>query len=427
MSFSVEIARQGGKNETSAWIELLNLVVERERYTDAVKAAPTFRPQALISRQRLLNRLHAAGLATHVRREGSSGVRLDRARQLFVSAEPAANVVGLTVHTLMEVDEAQDVDVEKFDREFRPMASSTGAVTVFYGTAWSHDTLLDQMKRHHLEQERGDGRRRHFRVTWEEVARASPIYGRFVESERERLGEANPLFRTQYCLETIAGAGRLLSPDALAMLFSGSHARLHEPRAGERYAAGLDIGGAGERPDPDATVLTILRPREPPPGRTEGWGEPEPSLEVVEQVALRGVPASELVPRIASLLDAVWRPARVAVDATGLGGPIAEQLERRLGSRVQPFVFTAESKSRLGYGLVAAVTSGRLRCYAGEGSPEYRALREEASAARAHYRPNRTMAWGVEEGHDDHLVSLALAVAAAGDSGPRVARGRRSE
>lgn len=422
-TFSVEMARQAGKNETSAWIELSNLLRHQSSYEDAIKAAPTLQPQALISHRRLLTRLHAINAGEMVRREGANVLRLGSARQVFLSAEPDSNVVGFTAHTLLEVDEAQDVDADKFDREFRPMAAATGAVTVFYGTAWTSDTLLERMKQHHLELQRKGGEQRHFRVTWEEVAKALPAYSRFVEGERERLGEANPQFRTQYCLEPIAGAGRLLSPAALAQLFSGGHERLHAPRPGERYAAGLDIGGAGESPDPDATVLSVVRVRR---AAGDEWWDGEPALELVEQVTLRGVPATELVPRLLSLLRHVWRPARVAVDSTGLGAPIADQLEAVLGSRLHRYRFTAESKSRLGYALVAAVTSGRLRCYAGDGSPEYRALRSEAAAASAHYRPNETMAWGAAagEGHDDHLVSLALAVVAAGDAGPRVARGR---
>lgn len=427
-TFSVEVARQGGKNETSAWIEMLMLLREAARFTDAIKAAPTFRPQALISRRRLLERLHATALAPYVRTEGSSGVRLANARQLFVSAEPGSSVVGHTVHTLMEIDEAQDVDRDKFNREFRPMASSTGAVTVFYGTAWTEDTLLEEMKQHHLALERQDGRRRHFRVTWEEVGRWNEPYRRFVEAERERLGEANPLFRTQYALEPVTGGGRLLPPAALAQLFSGSHPRLSEPSAGEGYVAGLDLAGAGESAGIDATVLTILRVKPP---RVEGeraprWEAPEPVLELVDVLALTGVPAPDLVPRLADLLGRAWRIDRVAVDSTGLGEPIAADLERRLGSRVRPFRFTAESKSRLGFGLVSAVTSGRLRCFASDGSREWRSLRTEAAAARVTYRPNATIAWGVDpaEGHDDHLVSLALAVSAATDAGPRVARGR---
>ena len=44
---------------------------------------------------------------------------------MWLAAEPGANVVGHTAGLLLEVDEAQDVDVETFDRAFRPMAAST--------------------------------------------------------------------------------------------------------------------------------------------------------------------------------------------------------------------------------------------------------------------------------------------------------------
>ena len=60
---------------------------------------------------------------------------------VFLSAEPAANVVGHIGGIILEVDEAQDVDAEKFDREFRPMAA-TGATIVYYGTPWDDSSLL---------------------------------------------------------------------------------------------------------------------------------------------------------------------------------------------------------------------------------------------------------------------------------------------
>ena len=79
-------------------------------------------------------------------REGGNSVRLGRARQLFLSAEPSSNVVGHTADLLLEMDEAQDVDAEKFDKELRPMAASTGATTVFYGTAWDDASLLERAR-----------------------------------------------------------------------------------------------------------------------------------------------------------------------------------------------------------------------------------------------------------------------------------------
>ena len=140
-------------------------------------------------------------------------MRLGRARQLFLSAEPSSNVVGHTADLLLEVDEAQDVDIDKFDKELRPMAASTGATTVFYGTAWDDANLLERAKQTHLEAERRDGVRRHFEYDWQAVAAHNPAYARYVLGERERLGADHPLFLTQYCLRTLPGAGRLFGAD----------------------------------------------------------------------------------------------------------------------------------------------------------------------------------------------------------------------
>ena len=63
----------------------------------------------------------------------------------------------------------------------------------------------------------------------------------------------------------------------------------------------------------------------------------------------------ELIASLADRLHRVWRVRHLAVDATGLGGPIADLLAGRLPRGVvEPVVFTAERKSRLGFGLLAA-------------------------------------------------------------------------
>ncbi|NIM60965.1 MAG: hypothetical protein GTO30_04725, partial [Acidobacteria bacterium] len=128
-----------------------------------------------------------AGLAPICAVDAGHAVRVGRARQIFMSAEPEANVVGHTAQLLLEVDEAQDVSEEKFDRDFRPMAATTNATTVYYGTAWDDRTLLERAKQRHLELERSDGIQRHFEYDWQAVACYNPAYGRYVEAERERL------------------------------------------------------------------------------------------------------------------------------------------------------------------------------------------------------------------------------------------------
>jgi hypothetical protein len=456
-SFSVLIARQGGKNELSAQIELALLLAGRARAVEAIKCAPTFEPQCRISLRRLWQRLCSTGLQQQpglAALEDGNCVRLGLARQRFLSAEPGAHVVGHTAHTLLEVDEAQDIDPDKFNREFRPMAATTNATTVYYGTAWDETCLLAQARERHLELERSDGIKRHFEVDWQGVAAFNDGYAAYVAAERGRLGEEHPIFQTQYLLRTLSGAGRLFSPAALALL-QGSHPRLAarpEPhpsrasageagdddaaggaemrgdRAGGEYVGGLDVGGEAlqqTRRDADSTVLTIGRVL-PPPALSLVQ---EPSLEVVAHYAWQGAGHAELAGAIAVLVRDRWRLRRLVIDATGVGEGLAASLASLpRGPEVVRLRLTQERKSQLGFALQAAAAGGRLRIYAADGSPEHRAMLRQLQHARAVYRPNRTLAFDVDpaEGHDDYLVSLALALDAAAGVRPLVATGRRA-
>jgi len=422
-SVSVEIARQGGKNELSAQVGLATLLMHASSGGTAIKCAPTL-DQARISLDRLRARALEAGLRGIVE-PSMREVRCGRARALVLSAERGANVVGHTADLLLEVDEAQDVDVDKFDRDFRPMAASTDAPVAYYGTPWAANSLLEQAKATHRVAERAGGPRRHFRFDWEEVARHVPAYRRYVEAERERLGERHPLFRTQYLLEVVNDTDRLLDAAALAQL-EGDHARLHTPLLGERYVAGLDVAGPSRASsgsaarDHDWTVLTIARVV----SATRG----QPRIEVVELQAWQGAATEPLIETLADRLRRVWRIRGVAVDATGLGGPIADLLAARLPRGVvHAVVFSAERKSRLGFGLLAAAHSGRLRIFGSDGSGERFECRRQLELARVAYGDGRSMRFDVDpaEGHDDYLMSLALCVDAAHlDGGPRAARGR---
>ena len=439
LSFTVVMARQAGKNELSAHVELFLLAKNVLRSLDGVKCAPTFDPQGRISLRRLWSRIAEAGLEPLAAREDGHSIRLGRARQLFLSAEAAANVVGHTASLLLEVDEAQDVDREKFDREFRPMAAPANATTVYYGTPWDDTTLLEQAVQSNRERERRDGVRRHFQYDWAAVAELNPDYGRYVEGERERLGENHPLFLTQYALKTVSG-GRLFRAGQRAQL-QGTQPRQSAPMdRGESYVAGLDVGGqelgepgasstwragSGRAREHDPTVLTVARVVAPASDAIVQ----EPRLEVVEHLAVAGEKHDELFGRLVDLLGRVWRVRRITVDATGLGETLARLLARTLGpSVVRPLRLSTESKSRLGYNLLAAVNGGRLKMYTADGSGEWSEFWRQVELARVAYRSGRTMNFFVDpaSGHDDYLMSLALVVEAARDLDPqpRVARGR---
>ena len=297
LTFTVEIARQGGKNELSAQLATYFLTMSMVRGGNMIKAAPTFLPQCLISMNRLKEQLNEANFGGRWHTEAGNTIVLGNARQIFLSAEPHANVVGNTAHILLEMDEAQDIASEKYHKEFRPMGASTNVTTVLYGTPWDGHSLLEEVAESNLELERKDGVKRHFSVPWDEVAKHSPPYRSYVESERERMGENHPLFRTQYLLLPVSGRGGLFAAGDTAQL-QGAHPRLRGPIRDAIYVAGLDVGGGIDDLSisdrrPDSTVLTI--------GEldfsTADTINRDPAVRVVEHYEWQGIPHHALYPR----------------------------------------------------------------------------------------------------------------------------------
>ena len=487
-TMTVEIARQGGKNEVSAQLGIWLLAYFSGKGGKLVKAAPTFNPQALVSLRRLQDRLDDGGFAGRWRLEGGNIVRLERSQQTFLSAEPTSNVVGATADLLLELDEAQDVERDKFLKEFRPMGATGNATTVLYGTPWDGGSLLETMSEENRELERKDGVRRDFRFDWEAVAACSPLYGRYVESERARLGEEHPLFRTQYRLLPIAPGEGMFNRSQLALL-RGGHSRLRGPLPGRVYVAGVDVAGEPWGAGGASSTEEAMRrasgepwgatPFEFPQDRlrqaqgerslggeygadaSTGSGEPwgatlrqaqgerrlerggrdstvvtigevesggrldAPSVRVVEHYRWTGEPHHALTPSLVELLRRTWRCRRVVVDATGLGTGVASGLVKAMGGAVEPFVFTSGSKSRLGFELLGAVNTGRVSAYAGDGSSEHAEFWREMELAQARYRVNQTMDFFVEASRGHDDYLMSLALMVRAAASPaRTARGR---
>lgn len=412
-TFTVMMARQLGKNELSAQIEALLLYMSEGRGGLMVKAAPTFRPQLVTSKTRLERVLARLPGRRRWRRRFGYIVELVEAAVHFLSANEGSNVMGATANLLLEVDEAQDVDEEKYVREFRPMGSTGNVTTVLYGTAWSEDTLLAQQRAANLRDDPGA----HFEYPWTVLGELSPAYRKFVSSEIRRLGEEHPAIKSQYLLEAIEQAGRFFSAEALGLL-AGQHRR-GERSEGEVHVAGVDVAGEGEQaPDEvarrrlgkDSTVVTIARVRRP----EELLGEPQ--VEIVEHSWWTGRDHATQYTALLELLRERWGCASVCVDGTGVGAGVASWLARAMPGRAEVVQFTRPGKSEMGFELLAAVNGGRVRMYTDDGSREWREFWEEARLCRYGVSAGATLGWWVDarEGHDDFVTSLGLCVRAAG-------------
>jgi len=445
--FAVVFSRQAGKDEMLAQLLAL-LLLQRSRHGGAaIVAAPTFRPQAALSRDRLRDRLLGNQLtAPLITKLDASAIRLGQAQVTFVSASPAANARGQTADLLLVANEAQDIEPRIWDAVFDPMAASTNATTVFMGTVWSQSTLLARQMRHLRALEAKDGRQRVWLVPWPVVARDLPAYGEHVRARIAQLGDAHPFIRTEYFLEELDGDGGLFPPHRIAQI-RGDHPRLDRARPGARYALLIDVAGeeesgsdpldlAGDDDRRDSTALTVVEVD------TTSRPDGQAVYRVVDRRAWTGTRHTALHDQLVDLARHVWKASWVVVDATGIGAGLASflrtSLARKSGSsptvEVIPFIFSGASKSRLGWDFLGLIDSGRFREYRSDADTPTEAgrvtARYEAQLRATTYEvltgPGNVLRWSVpaRDGHDDLVISAALAAELERiDPRPRIALG----
>ncbi len=413
-------------------------------------------------------------------RVAGNSVRLGQARATFVSAAPGANARGQTADLLLVANEAQDIEPAIWDAVFDPMAASTNATTVFMGTVWSGTTLLARQMRHLRALETSDGRQRVWLVPWTTVAEDIPAYGDRVRARVAQLGQSHPFIRTEYELEELDGDGGLFPEHRIAQL-RGDHPRLERARSGQRYALLIDVGGEEESGGGqlsffaptrrDSTALTVVEVD------LESRSDGLPVYRVVDRRSWTGVRHTTLHDTLVDLARNVWRASWVVVDATGVGAGLSSFLRNTLETnrgpvpaiRVEPFIFTATSKSRLGWDFLGLIDSGRFKEYDVHNSsraaelvsapssplrtstrdlitvhPEPSTAADLVSARVGHditadyyaqlrattYEvlngPGNVLRWSVptRDGHDDLVISAALTAVLDGlNLRPRIARG----
>ncbi len=404
LSFVVMFPRQSGKNEVQAHLEVYLLALCCMRGAEMVKVSPTWKPQSLNAMRRLerILRVNMAVQRSWVKESGTI-YRVRRASISFLSAAPESNIVGATASTLLEVDEAQDVLPDKFDREIAPMAASTNATRVFWGTAWTTTTLLARELRAAERAQEKDGIRRVFRLSADEVAAEVPAYARFVAGQIEALGREHPTVKTQLFSEELHGEGGMFHPERRERM-RGGHPAESQPLPGERYAFTLDVGGSGPGAGHDASALTILRVDASGLGRADEGGA------VFRVAARRMWVGSSYTALLASLraLAETWRPLDIVVDATGIGAGLAEMLARHCAAQVHPFTFNLISKSKLGWAFGSLCDAGGFLDHAeaqGEGGELQALFWRQAEACEFLLRPGGkgTVSWGVPDGTRDPL------------------------
>jgi hypothetical protein len=432
LSFVVMFPRQSGKNELQAQIETFLLAFLFRRDAEMIKISPTWKPQTYNAMRRLERVLkHNLLTSQYWSKEQGYIYRVGQARIFFLSGSPETNIVGATASTLLSVDEAQDIQIQKFDKDIAPMAASTNATRVFWGTAWTSRTLLARELRASLAAEQADGLRRVFVAAAEQVAAEVPAYGEFVAAQAARLGRSHPMVRSQYYNEEIDAEGGMFPPERAALM-QGEHVALEGPAAGRSYALLVDVAGEDEwasgaevhlggsaealqNPGRDATALTVV---EIDCSKLADELLRAPTYRVVRRRQWVGVKHAAIYAQVRALAEH-WGARYLVIDATGVGAGLASFLERALPGKVMPFIFSAASKSKLGWDFLGIVDSGRWKEHAGGAPLQVEFFRQLAFCQyEASSGPGRELRWGVPDGtrdpangalvHDDLVLSAAL-------------------
>jgi hypothetical protein len=418
LSFVIIFSRQSGKNETQLALYTYLLTLFQRIGGDIIHVEPTFKPQTQTAMVRLEHRLNTNVLTIGKWRKKFGYVySVGLARVVHLSGDESANVIGQTASLLLSVNEAQDIGLTKFDKEFNPMAASTNATRVFWGTEWTSNTLLAREEDAARQLQIKDGIQRVFFITADDVSAVLPAYRVFVENEIKIRGREHPLVKTQYFNERI-DAQTGMFPPARQMLMLGSHNAQTTPLPGQMIAFLIDVAGQDEavldpnqldNPARDFTSLKIIE--------IDPCTIPEfhlPTYRVLNRLSWHGQKHTTLHAQIKALAE-IWNPRYIVIDATGVGEGLWSLLDLSFPDRCRPVKFTQTEKSTIGYQFISIVETGRYKEY----SPMSIGFIQQCSKCRSEVQPGplKTLKWGVPEHlrdetgqfiHDDDLVSSAL-------------------
>ena len=459
LTFVVVLPRQSGKNELQAHLFAWLLFRYARVGGRIVSVSPTFKPQTLNNMDRVGHSLDACVGTRHLWRSSKGYIyQFGQARLQFFSGESRAKVVGATADLLLSVDEAQEISPAKFDKDFDPMTASTNATRVFWGTAWTSNTLLERERRIALQARQKDGIQRLFYFTADDVRRLIPAYGLHVDRAIAEHGRNHPRIRSQYFCETIDAQSGMFTPARLALIFSpaiflpspdgvlpsgeGPGVRQEGPGVlppdmgvrqegpgvlppdmGVRPVGFLiDVAGMDEslvnplhssdlglgNPGRDSTALTIVSIDLSTLETLQ-----HPTYHVVARHSWIGENHVTIFGKLKNLAE-TWHPQHIVIDATGIGEGLWAMLNRAFPARLIPVKFTQQEKSEIGWRFLSIIETGRFR---DEVCTDEVRLQYSHCIREILPGPLKTLRWGVPDGtrgpdgeliHDDFILADSL-------------------
>lgn len=336
-----------------------------------------------------------------------------------ISASDGSSIEGESFKLII-CEECQDISNFKIRKSIHPMGAAYNASIIKIGTATTYKgDFYDAIQRNKAEFERvgKTGIRNHFEYDCDVAAKYNPKYAKYVEKEKQRLGENSDEFQMSYKLKWIIERGMFVdivkfeqeNCDPLLERVSYDKSATH--------IAGIDVGGKN-----DDTVITIVEVDWSMPVIMESrvnddTGEEE--MYVAYNTYLKdwhrisNVPDyEEQYPEIVDYLNK-WKLARIVIDATREAS-LAHRLRANRKEEVIPYIITPKSKSDMYKHLEKEISSKRAKVAGGvetQKTSDYKKFLEQLDSLQKGYRGSYLVVAHTEEkDHDDYPDSWALAV-----------------
>lgn len=432
-------SRQSGKSEVMAFVidtlcvllpALAKLIPDLEQFKDGFRIG-LFAPQSdqvVTTYQRALNRLNSANAEMvmndpDINIELESSVRLELSNGSFLAGQVASkqSKIESKTYDMVIVEEAQDVDDLIVAKSIEPMLTATAGTMLKVGTTGMFKNHFWYEIQHNKNTDRRNPDKRtrnHFEFDYRFIIKARREqfeidhkrfhlnYEMDVKRKMERWGKDSQPFKLAYALVWDLESGMLISDKEFDSIIN-KKLGYQDPADTDFIVAGMDIGR-----HPASTVITIARV----------WYDEDnmfdkPYKQILGWVDLGGL---DYEAQHHVMLDTIveFNIKTMYVDYTGVGRPVVDRLIYACGEYVdiEPYTFTAQSKSDMWYNLISDIHTKRLIVPANQktrSSQEYIKFEEQLKNCQKYFSGAYLVCEKSEGYFDDYCDSLGLMCLAA--------------
>lgn len=435
---TVLLSRQSGKSETMAFVidtltvllpALAKIIPDLEQFSNGFRVG-LFAPQSdqvVTTYSRAMTRLTSANAEMVLSDPDllvslESEVRLNLSNGSFLAGQVASkqSKIESKTYDLIIIEEAQDTDDFLVTKSIEPMLSATGGTLVKVGTTGitkNHFWYEIQANRNHDRKIPDKRLRNHFEYAYKEIIAARRHrfeidhkkfhlnYEADILRKKERWGEDSQAFKLAYALVWDLESGMLISDKEFNTLLNRKLG-FQEPSTGDYVVAGLDIGKA-----PAETVLTIAKV-----WYTDDPFE-KPYKQILAWVCLGGLDYEAQHHEILNYI-VEYNISTIFADYTGVGKPVVDRLVYACGEyvNIEPYTFTAQSKSDMWYNFTSDIQTRRLIVPANRvvrSTSEFQKFEEQMKNCQKYFNGAYMVCEKSEGYFDDMVDSCALMCLAA--------------